>query len=151
MLLKSPLIALGAAVLIAVLAAVSAHPASYGDYYAAPISRTPMAPIPVVTPTAPTGRRRAMAIPATATGGRRRPTPSRTGDGAGTRDTGLAGIMGMTGIRTSETIAAVVTTIIMTTSVTTPTTTATSGGMGWKKDASLSKDELTRRRRHYCA
>ena len=36
MLLKSTLIALGAAALIAVPAAVSAHPASYGDYYAAP-------------------------------------------------------------------------------------------------------------------
>ena len=34
--LKSAMVALGAAALIAVPAAVSAHPASYGDYYAAP-------------------------------------------------------------------------------------------------------------------
>lgn len=36
MLLKSTLVALGAAALIATPAVVSAHPVAYGDYYAAP-------------------------------------------------------------------------------------------------------------------
>ena len=36
MLLKSALVAVGAAALIAIPAVVSAHPVGYGDYYAAP-------------------------------------------------------------------------------------------------------------------